>query len=360
MNNTVIRRHPYWLVALLVFLVGALYWSIWASDRYVSKANVVLQSASLPLPSLNVSTLLKGGGSHDLLLLREYLLSVDMLKALDEELDLRGHYSDPSIDWFSRLAGDAPLERFHLYYQKRVVVELDEYAQVLRIEAHAYDPEMAQRIASLLLQAGEQHMNAMGQRLADEQVRFIEHQVTDLGARLEHARDALIAYQNEHGLISPTGAVESISAVVSKLEVELASLNARRRAVGASQSASSAEMIAIGNQINAVQRQIQIEQSRMAARSGGALNQVSAEYEKLRLNTEFALEMYSNALAALESTRVEAARTLKQVSILQSPTRPEYATAPRRLHNVAVLGILALLLGLVSHLLVAIIRDHMD
>lgn len=358
-----LSKHPYWAICVVAILCASMYWSLWASDRYVSEANVVLQSAqgAPAAGGLNIASLLSGSSSNDLLMLRDHLRSVDMLKRLDAELDLRRHYADKKIDWFSRLeSAEVPLERLHRYYLKRVSVELDEYAHVLRVKVQAYDPQTARSIATLLLRAGEAHMNAMGQQLAAEQVKFIEVQVEDLNRRFMSAREALIAYQNEHGLISPTGTVESLSGIVAVLEGELAKMNARWSALAASQSERSPEMIRLRNEITAVRNQIKAERARMATQSGNALNRLSADYETLRLQADFALEMYSSALAALENMRVEAARTLKQVSVLQQPTLPEYSTEPRRLYNITVFTILALLSALIAHLLAVIVRDHKD
>lgn len=355
------KRHPYWFLVLLAFFAGGYYWSFWATDRYVSEATVVLQGVNIGPPTLNFTSILTGGGSHDLLMLREHMLSVDMLKKLDAELDLRAHFSDRQIDVFSRLrAPDVPIEDFHRYYLTRVSVKLDEYAQVLRIRSEAFDPQTAQRIALLLLREGEAHINALGQRLAAEQVRFIERQVQELNERVRQAQEAVLAYQNEHGLVSPTGTVQGLSAIVASLEGELAKLSARRQALAASHSSQSPEMIRLDAEIQALKNQIRREQARLADGSGQALNRVTAEFEALRMQLEFALEMYSTARAALESTRVEAARTLKQVSILQNPTYPEYPTEPRRLYNIAVFTLLLCLGGIIAHLIAAIIRDHYD
>jgi capsular polysaccharide transport system permease protein len=360
--RTLLNKHPYWLASLLVIVVTGLYWALVATERYVSQANVVLQSAQMPMPGGGgLGGILSGIGSNDLLILRDHLQSVDMLRKLDGELDLRRHYSQAGIDRFSRLrAADVPMEELHRHYLRRVDVDLDEYAQVLRVKAQAHDPETAHAITDMLLREGERHMNVMAQRLAAEQVKFIEVQADELRDRLAQAREALLAFQNEQGLVSPTGTVESISAVIAMLEGELAKLNARRSALGASQSPSSPEMVSLRNEIDAVSKQIAIERARLAAQSGDTLNRLSAEYETLNLQVEFARDMYANALAALENTRVEAARSLKQVSILQEPTHPEYATEPRRLYNITVFTILALLAGLIAHLLAAIVRDHRD
>ncbi len=363
MIKTLIRKHPYWLVALLFIAGSTLYWSAIASDRYVSESHIVLDSPDIDFNALNLSSLVSGtSGSKDLLLLRDHLRSVDMLRKLDDELGLREHYSRDDIDALSRLsAADVPMEKFHSYYLKRVEIEFDEYAGVLRVRAQAYDPETAQAIASLLLREGERHMNEMGQRLAEEQVRFIEDQVATLEERLYASRDALLEYQNEHGLVSPTGTVQSRSEVIARLEGELAVLNARQSAMSNYQSARSSDMVRLNQEIGALEQQVERERNRLANNNGAmALNRLSAEFETLQLRAEFATELYSNAIAALESTRVEAARKMKQVSVLQMPTLPEYSQEPRRLYNITLYALLALLAAVIAHLMAAIVRDHRD
>lgn len=356
-------KHPYWLVCAIAILCASGYWSLWATDRYVSQATIVVQSArGAPISTFSISSLLTGGGAHQLLVLREYLLSTDMLKKLDAALDLRSHYSSDAIDFFSRLASpDVPMERFHEYYLERVSVTLDEYANVLRIEAQAYDAQTAHAIVTMLLHAGEVHLNKMSQQLAEAQIEFIKDQVEELKQRVKHAKEALLAYRNAHELISPTGAVESLSTVVATLQGKLAKLSAHRRALGMTHSPSSPAMLEVSREINALKAQIKDLRSRMASSSAGAaLNRLSAKYETLKLRLEFARKMYTSALAALESTRVQAASSLKQVAVLQSPTMPEYPMAPRRLHNIIVFTILAVVGTLIVHLLMAIVRDHRD
>jgi capsular polysaccharide transport system permease protein len=203
-------------------------------------------------------------------------------------------------------------------------------------------------------------MNQMGQRLASEQVNFIEKQVADLNVRLEKSLNAVLAYQDKEGLISPTGTVESLSAVVATLKSQLAQLYAQRSALSQFQSARSAEMLKLNSEIMALEKQIKLENNKLTATQGSALNKVTAKYETLKLRAQFAQELYSNALATLEATRVEAARKLKQVSILQSPTSPEYPIEPDRLYNITVTFILLGLLGVILNLFLTIVRDHRD
>jgi capsular polysaccharide transport system permease protein len=358
-----IRANVHWVFIILLILCFSVYQGWIATDRYVSEANVVLESPQIAPPTLDVGTLFGGSNPSrgDMLLLRDHLLSFDMLRKVESALPFREHYSNRTIDLFSRLdALDLPQEEIHEYYLERVSVELDDYAQVLRVKVQAFSPEMAHSIATLLLKEGEAHMNAMGQRLAAEQVRFLELQVRALFERFEAARQDLIDHQNIHGLVSPVGTVESISAVVASMEGQLANLKAERSALASFQRENSPELVKVEAAIRSLSEQIELERARLAQRSGGALNTVSAEYQSLELKAQFAQESYSSVLSALEGTRIEAARKLKQVSVLQSPTLPEYPIEPARLYNSVVFSVVALFVGLILQMLVLVVRDHSD
>lgn len=357
-----LKHNPFWAVAVVAIAGAIIYWGLIASDRYVSRAHIVLQTPEIVTTGLNVSSLLSGtSGAGDLLLLQDHLESFAMLKKLQQKLNLRSHYSSGDIDFLSRMdSADLPVEKFHEYIKSRIHITFDDYASLLQIEVQAYAPEMAQKITQALLDEGEKHMNLMGQRLAEEQLAFIETQVADLEQRLFEARDAMLDYQNKNGLVAPTQTVEAIFATVSRLEGELAVLKAQITARGTYQSNSSPELRRLKAEASALEQQITIEKHKLAQENGNALNQVSAEYETLELRAQFALELYSNALTTLETTRVEAARKLKQVSILEYPTLAEYATKPERTYNITVFAILALLLAAIAQLVVTVVRDHRD
>ena len=210
------RRYPVLCAAALFVLLSGAYWLLLASDRYVSEARVVLARSDLSSgQAMDFASLIggaSGGNRPDQLQLRDHLRSIDMLKKLDAQLQLRQHYSSQG-DWLSRLwQADAPIETFHSHFQRRVSVELDEFAGVLVISAQAYTPEVAQAISAALLSEGERYMNGLGNALAQEQVKFLEQQVTDLSARVQTTRAALLTYQNTKGLVSPQATAENLAA----------------------------------------------------------------------------------------------------------------------------------------------------
>ncbi len=198
---------------------------------------------------------------------------------------------------------------------------------MLNIRVQGYTPEFAHDMASLLLEAGENHMNEMGHRLADEQVHFLERQMVRLEERFEETRAQLLEFQNEYGLVSPTATVESINQVVATLEGDLARLQAQRNALASFQSSQSAELRQVERSIAALRDQITEQRDRLAQATGNSLNRVSAEYETLELQAQFAQETYSSALAALEKHPL---RGCPPAQTGQRATKPADAGIPHR------------------------------
>lgn len=358
------RRYPVLWAAALFVLLSSAYWLFVASDRYVSEARVVLARSDLSSgQAMDFASLIggaTGGNRPDQLQLRDHLRSIDMLKKLDAQQKLREHYSSQG-DWLSRLwQADAPIETFHQHFQRRVSVELDEFAGVLVISAQAYTPEVAQAISATLLSEGETYMNGLGNALAQEQVKFLETQVNDLSVRVQTTRTALLTYQNRKGLLSPQATAENVSAIVGRLEAQLAELQTRRTGLLSFLQPGAPQMVEVNAQINAVQTQLTRERARLAAPAGGTLNTTVEAFQRLQMDADFAQQVLNSALVSLERGRVDATRTLKKVQVMQSANLPEHALQPRRLYNATVYALAALLLAGVLQLLLAIVRDHQD
>ncbi|MBK6289075.1 MAG: chain-length determining protein [Gammaproteobacteria bacterium] len=350
--------------ALLLSLLAAFYWLLIASDRYVSEAHIIIQRTDLVSgQTVDFSGLLGnvGGNTADQLLLRDHLLSLDMLRALDEKLDLRAHYSNWRRDPLSRMwFEDTPIEKFQDYFLGRVNVDFDEYTGVLVIKAQAYDPDTAHAIAALMVEEGERHMNAMAHELANEQVAFLERQVAAMSKRAMKARQAVLAFQNSNSLASPAAAAQTLEGIIARLESQLTDLQTRRGAMLGYLVSDSPSITEIDLEIGATRDQIAREQAKLASPDGNTLNRTIEEFQRIEADAGFADDVYKTSLVALEKGRIEATRTLKKVSVLQKPSQPEYPLQPRRIYNAIVFLLVSLLLAGVLNLVAVIIRDHRD
>jgi capsular polysaccharide transport system permease protein len=350
-------------VASLAILLTIVYWGLIASDRYVSEADVVVDRTDLAAgPTMDFASLLGGGrNDHDLMIMRDHLRSVDMLEKLDAKLQLRAHYSDGDRDPISRMwFADTAQEFFHKHYLSRVSIEIDDKVGVLRIKAQAYIPEMSQAITGALVEEGERFMNEIAHRLARDQVVFLEKQVSEMSERVLKARRALVDFQNAKGFLSPQAAAETLTGIMARLEAELTQLKASRETMLGYLSPTAPDVAQINLQIGAIENQLRLERARLTSPKGGTLNRTVEEYQRLEMEAMFAQDVYKTALTALEKGRIEATRNLKKVSIVQSPTLPQYPMEPRRTYNIVVFALSVVVLAGIVQLLAAIIRDHQD
>ena len=350
-------------VALVAILLAVVYWGVIASDRYVSEAMVVVDRTELGGgQAMDFASLFAGSrNDHELMLLRDHLRSVDMLHKLEAKLQLRTHYSDWKRDPISRMwFDDAEEEFFHRHYLSRISIDLDDTSGVLRIKSQAYTPRMANEITATLVEEGERFMNDIAHKLARDQVDFLEKQVGEMSERVLTTRRALVDFQNAKGFLSPQAAAETLTSIVSRLEGELTQLKASRETMLGYLSPTASDVAQINLQISAIETQLRAEKARLTSPKGGTLNRTVEEYQRLEMEAMFAQDVYKTALTALEKGRIEATRNLKKVSIVQSPTLPQYPLEPRRIYNIVVFALTVLVLAGIVQLLAAIIRDHQD
>src|SRR3546814_5963111 len=85
--------------------------------------------------------------------------------------------------------------------------------------------------------------------------------------------------------------------------------------------------------LEAVNNQIDQERAKLTSPSGNRLNSKIEEFQRLEMQATFAQDVYKTALVALEKGRIEATRTIKKMSVVQTPSLPDHAEKPRRIYN---------------------------
>ncbi len=311
------KRYPLISGVCVLSFLSIFYWGLIASDLYVVETHVIIQSTELAsMQSMELTSLLGGtnsGGGADQMLLRDHLLSVDMLKKLDKKLNLRAHYSESKRDLISRMWDeDISIEMFYKYYLTRISIDYDDSAGVLVIKSEAFDPETAHAISTMLLDSGESFMNSIARDLAKVQVDFLEKAVVRMSDNVVLARQIMLDFQNKNGLVSPENATDNLVVIINSMQSRLSELQAARAAMLSYLVPSSPNIVEINMQITAVKKQIKLEKSRLTSPVGKTLNKVVEEYQRLQMNAEFAQDVYKSALVSLEKGRLDAARTLKK------------------------------------------------
>lgn len=349
-----------WVVAC--FAIALLYFGVIASDRYVSRAELVVKQADQikMLPDA-LSMLGIGGSNHeDVLLIQDYLKSPDLLAKLDKVLGLKAHYQSHKVDYFSRLPADVSREQFIEYYRNHLTLRLDDISGVLTIEFQAFDPAYGQRVVGLMLKESESFINKLGHQVALEQLSFVEKEVDRAYQRVQDEKAKVLAFQNSHQLISPESTSTARLGVVSQIEGELASQQAHLKQLQSYMKETAPAVISMKARVEALTEQLEQEKARLTGTDKDAMNEVTASYMDVKTQATLAADLYKSGLISLEQARVEAYRKLKHLLVVSQPTLAEDAEYPRRLYNLATIGVLLCLLYGLIVMGLATLREHQD
>ncbi|HCB24115.1 MAG TPA: sugar transporter, partial [Citrobacter freundii] len=333
-----------WVVAC--FAIAVLYFGFIASDRYVSRAQLVIKQADQikMLPDA-LSMLGIGGSNHeDVLLVQDYLNSPDLLAKLDKEMGLKAHYQSHDVDYFSRLSGDVSQEDFLKYYQAHLSLRLDELSGVLTVELQAFNPAYGQRVVNLMLKESEGFINKLGHQVALEQLAFVEKEVDRAYQRVQDEKAKVLDFQNKHNLISPESTSTARLGVVSQIESELASQQAQLKQLQSYMRDTAPAVISVKARAKALTEQLVQEKARLTGTNQDAMNEVTARYMDVQTQATLAVDLYKSGLISLEQAKVEAYRKLKHLLVLSQPTLAQDAEYPRRLYNLATIGVLLCLI----------------
>lgn len=349
-----------WVVAC--FAIAVIYFGLIASDRYVSRAELVVKQADQikMLPDA-LSMLGLGGSNHeDILLIQDYLKSADLLDKLDKQLGVKAHYQSHKVDYFSRLPEEVSREEFLKYYREHLTLRLDELSGVLTIEFQAFDPEYGQKVVELMLKESEAFINKLGHQVALEQLAFVEKEVDRAYQRVQTEKAKVLEFQNNHHLISPESTSTARLGVVSQIEGELARQQAQLKQLQSYMKETAPAVISVKARVDALTEQLAQEQGRLTGTDKDAMNEVTARYLDVQTQATLAADLYKTGLISLEQARVEAYRKLKHLLIVSQPTLAEDAEYPRRLYNLATIAVLLCLFYGLIVMGLATLREHQD
>lgn len=358
-------RKAYVGAVLLPLLVLCLYYLVIATPRYVSQSRIIVErdqsmaAASIELAGISLGS--GGGSALDVELVKQFVESPAMLDYLDREHGFRKHYAGSGADWFSSLSSTASREDAFEYYLDHISVEVNTDALTLDVDVEAFEPEFARVLGAAIARRTEQFVNEVGQGLAREQVAFVQQEVDKANQRLLTAANQMIAYQNEHALLSPEMESQALSQVIAGLQQELARQRTELKAYQSYLGGTAPEVVSVRGRISALERQIEQERAKQVRTGrGAALNDLLVKYKELELSVQVATDVYQTGLRSLEAAKLDASRKVKHLVMVSAPTLPEESTRPRRLYTLATALVLLHLLYLIGAMLVAIVNDHRE
>lgn len=345
-------------------VVATLYFGLMASDVYVSESRIVVRSPDRQVAT-GLGALLKGAGfsraQDDSYTVRDYVLSRDALKEIDDTLAVGKAFSSDTVDRVSRFGGldfDTSFEALHRYYEKKVDIQQDTVSSITTLTVRAYTAQDAQAINQKLLELSEGLVNRLNERGRQDLISSAATEVADAEKKSKAAALALSVYRNAKGVVDPEKQATVQLQQVAKLQDELIATT--------TQLAQLKTFTPQNPQIQALQQRAITLRAEMDAETtkvaGGerSLANKAAEFQRLALEREFADKQLASALASLEQARSEALRKQVYIERIAQPSLPDIALEPRRLRSILATFVLGLVAWGILSMLLAGVREHQD
>ena len=340
--------------------IATLYYAFIASNQYVAEFRFTVKDASSQSGGAATSSFLalmggSGGSlSYDNYLVTDYLTSRQAAEELQSRINVTQLYAKPEADWWVRFNPSQPMEKFVTYWQKMVTARYDQVTGIATAEVRAFTPEDALLIASSLVTLSEELVNRIANRSQNDAVRFAQREVERAEERLKAIRAKLTEYRNKVGFIDPnTSVIASNSTLIQGLRASLAQMETQLATLQRQNLLPNApSVVTLQNQINSTKEQLGIVEGAVGRnRSGAALSAIIAEYEQLDLERQFAQNMVTSTMAALDQARASAASQHLYITPYVRPSLPESSVYPRPVLAVATIAALALIFWLIGLLI---------
>lgn len=343
-------------------LLSIFYYGFWASNQYQSVSSFTVESADGQVATgfeLLIGSLPTSRAARDILVVRDYILSRDMLAHLRAEHGWDAHFQDSRFDRWSRLGADASSEAIYEDYLDRVQVIHDTQSNTLALHVRAYSSEKAQSLAQAILAASETMVNQMSDRVRHDRLRFAEQTIEKAEQRFAKAREALLALQGEGAELNPVESASALMGIRAGLEADLAKARAELDAARAVMQPSAPKVLELQEKVRSLARQVEAQRQRLVdSKDKDGLNQQISRFEPLIIEKEFAQHALQSAITSLELARVEAARQHRYLVTIATPSLPSEATHPRRSWGVLTVFVISLLVTAIGGVLVAAVREH--
>ncbi|WP_087000800.1 RkpR, polysaccharide export protein [Rhizobium sullae] len=328
------------LAVALPTVLASFYMFFVAADQYHSSAAFAVRSIDGKAGSdiLGMFTQSTGGSTTgaDSYMLLDYVESERMIEAVEKAVDLDAAFARHGADFYFSMAAGLPIEERLEYWKKMVHVDFDHTSSILNLTVKAFDPQNAQKIASVIIGESERLINDLSLKARNGVLKASQDEVALAEGRLSAARNGLRNFRDVSQEADPVEAAKLAGQLVASLEQQLTQLHTDLMTARTRMAADSPRMRVLTTQIDSLEKQLAQEKQRFGSGTAGSAggSDVASrirQYEELETEREFAEKAYTGSLASLEKARIDANNQQRYLATFIQPTLSEKAQYPSRL-----------------------------
>jgi capsular polysaccharide transport system permease protein len=351
-------------VLLPTLLAGWYFYRI-ATPMYVAKAEFVIQQAGPASSGGALGGLFSGTGfatSQDSVSVQAYLQSREAMLRLESDVGFREHFQDPAIDPVQRLAPDASMEDAYGIYKRFVKISYDTSEGLVRMEVVAADPEVAATWARQLVTYAEEQVDHLTQRLRADQMADAQTGFESAEAKLAEAQQRLVELQERFRVISGEAEVTLLTSQIATLESQLTTERIGLAQIESNATPNQARVDAVRARIASLENEISALRGKMTVggADGSSMAEIQSELQIAQAELATRQMLMAQALQSMETSRVEANRQVRYLSLAVSPTPTDSPAYPRAFENTLITLLIMLGIYLMVAMTAAILREQVS
>ncbi|MGJ8615489.1 MAG: capsule biosynthesis protein [Sulfitobacter sp.] len=334
------------VIVCLPVLVAVWYLNVRAADQYASYLgfSVRTEESSSAVEILGGITELSGSSSSDTDILYAYLTSHELVRRIDNEVDLRAIWSRVSTTQDPVFAYDptGTIEDLVEYWEDMVGIVYDNGTGMLDLQVLSFDPTDSRRIAEALLEECTAMINNLSAIAREDAIKYAREELDVAVARLKTARLALTAFRNRTQIVDPVIDTQGQMGLLNTLQQQLAAALIEQDLLAETARNGDPRVVQAQRRVEVIEARIAAERQKLGlgenAEGSAVFATLVGEYEGLIVDREFAETAYTSALAAYDASQAEARKQSRYLAAHIRPTLAEKAEYPER-------GILILLMS---------------
>ena len=364
-------RHKFMALSFLVItalpLIVATFY-LWgrAADQYASHLgfSVRTEESSSAIEILGGITELSGSSSSDTDILFAYLNSQELVRKVDDVVDLRAIWSRVSHSSDPVFAYDTPgtIEDLLEHWKRKVTIIYDSGSGMLDLRILAFTPEDAQTVAQALLEECTAMINNLSAIAREDAVRYAREELEAAVARLKTARRALTKFRNRTQIVDPAIDTQNQMGLLITLQGQMAEALIELDLLQDTTRQSDPRIVQAERRVEVIQDRIDAERRKLGLGTGADTGEVFAnlvgEYEGLIVDREFAERSYTAALATFDSAQAEARRQSRYLAAHIRPTLAEQSKFPERSRIITLMALFLMLGWAILVLVYYSLRDR--
>ncbi|MEO1188151.1 MAG: sugar transporter, partial [Pseudomonadota bacterium] len=364
------RRHlilffSFFLVVVAPALTVAGYLILRAQDQYASTLGFIVRKEELSsaVEILGGLTQLSGSSSSDTDILYEFIQSQQLVRQIDERMDLRTQFSQHhEIDPIFSFDPDGTIEDLVDYWSRMVKIYYDTGSGLIELQAKAFDPQEAQDVALAIFEDSSAMINELSAIARQDATRYTREELEQSVERLKDAREAMAQFRSRTRIVDPQADIQGQMGLLNNLQQQLANVLIEADLLAETTSSNDPRVTQSERRIEVIRNRIAEERSKFALGTQSDSEEdyvrILSEFERLSVDREFAEQAYIAALSAFDSALAEAQRKSRYLAAYIEPTLPEKSQYPARLTIWALTTLFLLLIWAVGALVIYSIKDR--